>query len=258
MPDPNAPIDLGFNPYESPKATSPLGPMQFRPTASYRSGHLRAMCAVALLTFMIVLALAKVYCDYDQYQILSNAKIGVFNPVEGRASDARFNTVAVTSIVMYFACSVPFLMWVYRGYQNLPALGAQHLEHTPGMAVGWWFVPIANLVKPYTVVAEVWQNSDPAGIGQFARRSSAGLVGLWWGVFITRNIGATVVSRLYATAIHERNINDIMTYTAADGFIHTVSLAAAVLAILVVLRIDGMQDARFDALQNQIPVAEVV
>ena len=40
--------------------------------------------------------------------------------------------------------------------------GAGGLRYTPGWAVGWLFVPFANLVVPYFVFTEIWRNSIPA------------------------------------------------------------------------------------------------
>src|SRR5688572_5676802 len=36
-------------------------------------------------------------------------------------------------------------MWIYRAHANLSDAGVDGLEFTPGWAVGWYFIPIANL-----------------------------------------------------------------------------------------------------------------
>jgi hypothetical protein len=77
-----------------------------------------------------------------------------------------------------------FLMWIHRSHRNLSAFGAQGLTFTPGWAVGWWFIPIFNLFRPFQIVREIWQASDPgmpAGAA-WRRAPSSPLIGWWWGV----------------------------------------------------------------------------
>jgi heme/copper-type cytochrome/quinol oxidase subunit 2 len=62
---------------------------------------------------------------------------------------ALIGIVALFHIPLGIATIVFFLIWEYRAYKNLSALNAQNLEHSPGWAVGWWFIPFANLVKPF-------------------------------------------------------------------------------------------------------------
>lgn len=94
------------------------------------------------------------------------------------------------------ATIVMFLVWLYRIYTNFPALRVQHLDFTPGWAVGWWFIPFANLVKPYQVVTEAWRESDPDFDEQFGYLSSSGgsswQFPVWWGTFILGNISARI------------------------------------------------------------------
>lgn len=57
-------------------------------------------------------------------------------------------------ITVFIATAIFFLIWLYRVYGNLRSLGASTVEYTPGWAVGWFFVPLANLVIPYKIVHE--------------------------------------------------------------------------------------------------------
>ena len=50
---------------------------------------------------------------------------------------------------------VLFFVWIRRANINADALVRSRMEFTPGWAVGWFFVPFANLFKPYQVMAEI-------------------------------------------------------------------------------------------------------
>src|SRR5687768_18560933 len=52
-----------------------------------------------------------------------------------------FTAVFVVSIITV-------ALWIHRAHANLTEVGHDSLEFTPGWAVGWYFIPFANLVKP--------------------------------------------------------------------------------------------------------------
>lgn len=73
---------------------------------------------------------------------------------------------------------VLFCFWLHRAAGNLRALGARRLEFTPGWTVGWFFVPVANLVMPYRTVRELWLASrSPV---DWSARHVVLPVLLWW------------------------------------------------------------------------------
>src|SRR5262249_476382 len=61
----------------------------------------------------------------------------------------------------YIPTAVFFLIWLHRTYSNLAALGAEHLRMSPGFAVGFWFIPLANYVMPALAVQDAWRHGDP-------------------------------------------------------------------------------------------------
>jgi hypothetical protein len=53
--------------------------------------------------------------------------------------------------------------------------------------VGWFFVPFANLFKPYVAVREVWERSKGA---------VPGLFGLWWAAWVLSGVLAQISLRM--------------------------------------------------------------
>src|SRR5918997_1098797 len=78
-------------------------------------------------------------------------------------NDLRQWAVALIHLAVRIALVVAFLLWLHRASKNLAALGnpKSRIEYTPGWAVGWFFIPFANLVMPYRAVREVWVKSEP-------------------------------------------------------------------------------------------------
>ena len=69
--------------------------------------------------------------------------------------------LAVTAVV--------FLVWVYRASANAHALGFGDLKFRPGWAVGWWFVPIANLIQAPRTMLELYRVALAGGPAGLAR-----------------------------------------------------------------------------------------
>ena len=82
-----------------------------------------------------------------------------------------------------------FLMWLYQASKNLRSFGQHSLEYTPGWCVGWWFIPIASLWKPFGAMREIWRASDPETVGPrpthaWHEAPVTSLLPLWWGIYV--------------------------------------------------------------------------
>ena len=136
------------------------------------------------------------------------------------------------------ATTVCFLVWIYRVSKNLRAFGTQGLRFTPGWAVGYFFVPILNLYRPYQVFREIWRASEAAPAARVGQdwqfvRPPALLLG-WW------------LSSLIANLVVFLNV----TQPTSDGneAADVLNVLSALLNILVVLRITARQTRTADAI----------
>jgi hypothetical protein len=84
-----------------------------------------------------------------------------------------------------------FFTWIYRAKANTAALGAAHLRFTPGWAVGWYFIPIANFWKPYLAMKELWQASHAPGACPEA--AIGGLLPRWWTLWLLSLLSSPAV-----------------------------------------------------------------
>jgi uncharacterized protein DUF4328 len=241
-----------FNPYASPQAIEPSPPQVFgRGIIPFESGHKRAVWAMALFGMVIVAEVAFAINCAMQYELLSAVKRGdKFLPAIWEANDLRYRFTWGISVLARIPTIIVYLMWIHRAYRNLPALGANRLQHTPGWAVGWFFVPIACLVKPYQVAAEIWRNSDPQAIGA-PRASSVAPVAFWWAAWLATIVAVRIASVVYDLAPERRTVSALMDATMAFLAISVITIIAALLAILVIHSIDKNQDARFAKISGQ-------
>ena len=67
--------------------------------------------------------------------------------------------VGLLQLPVVLTTGIVFLMWIHRANRNARGLGAEGMTFTPGWSVGWYFIPIANLWKPFQAMKEIWQAS---------------------------------------------------------------------------------------------------
>jgi hypothetical protein len=157
----------------------------------------------------------------------------------------------VLLLLLFVGTAIFFLMWLHEAYVNLDKLGAYKPEYTPGWAVGWFFIPFANLVMPYKVVDELWAKSDPMlkepVEESWQKGGSSSLVGWWWGFWIVSNIANRAANRLSSDA---ETANQLFTAAKVDIVADALTIIAGVLAIMVIRGIDKRQELRRRSFQS--------
>jgi hypothetical protein len=158
-------------------------------------------------------------------------------------------------ITVFIATAIFFLMWLYRVNRNLRPLGASVVEYTPGWAVGWFFVPFANLVMPYRVVNETWVRSDPRlsepGEESWQQSGSSSLLGWWWGIWMVSSFIDRAVFRL---SMNAETPDQFFTLAKVELLSDAFTIVSALLAISVVRGIDKRQEVRSKSYpENYLP-----
>ena len=135
-------------------------------------------------------------------------------------------------------CGIAYLAWLSRAVENAPALGAGTPRHSPRGAIGWWFVPFANFVIPYQIVADLHDRLATAVDSDRARPLLLG----WWLTWLGGNLIGYGTRFTGSDSIDQ--LKSAITVTMVSD---ALNLVAAVLAILVIRRILGRETARAGA-----------
>lgn len=144
--------------------------------------------------------------------------------------------LTVVWIIVFLLCVVYTSRITYRMMKNLHVLEAP-VEMKPAWAVGWHFVPVANLLMPMRGVREIWR-------GTFALSSqpepNPDVIGAWWGCWVLGNIAGTVSFRMSSQAggTSEFGPTDIGLYTASL-YIGVASSLLLALACWFMLKVFG-------------------
>lgn len=135
---------------------------------------------------------------------------------------ARILMLVVTLVTAFIV-----LKWIYRANRNAHALG-RGLDSNPPWAVGWFFIPVAFLWKPFEAMEETWKVSHrPEG---WKSQRTPGLLRLWWGFWL---VGTIAGNFSFRTGMGASDVGRLMLSTGLE----LVSAAAFVVAGLTLRRI---------------------
>jgi hypothetical protein len=190
-----------------------------------------------LLVIGIVGDVVNIVVTFLEIQTLERFQNGLTS-IQG-VDDAfdRSRVVGIGVIVVYLGAVVVWLVWQHRGQSNLVALAVPRLTFTPGWAVGWWLIPIANLWKPFQTMRELWKASD--GDEAWWRSPTWPVIGWWWACWVVFNILYNTTIRFYGSVSAT-----VRSYIIGDRFSiagDLVSIVAGVLAISIVRSVTDRQ-----------------
>ncbi|HJQ25613.1 MAG TPA: DUF4328 domain-containing protein [Blastocatellia bacterium] len=217
----------------------------------YEPLRTRAYLAIGFLAANIVTHLAAAASKVMQIDLLYKMieRLGDVTPAQVQANDVREAIVQLIVFVNLVAAGIVFLVWTYAAYKNLRALGANP-DTSPGWAVGYFFIPIANLFRPFQVFQEMWRESDPetvaAGGGRpmhaFIEDSSKSLlIIVWWGLWLLSNIIPLIAVGYRGSA---QLLNDFINASWISMVSDLVTILAAIACIMVIKKITDRQDER--------------
>ncbi len=214
---------------------------------------LRKRCQVVTGVFVAILVVSALAALSDLSLLQYVQEISSGGPVdEYRAGeiDARQATMGMAQLGLIVTCAIIFLMWFHRAHKNLKAGGLNDLRYTPGWAVGGFFVPFLNLVRPFQVMKEVWIGSARLSGDVEAESRPAPLVGWWWALFLISSVLGNASARFVDTAeTPEGFLVAVRVMLASD----LMDLPAALVALLLVRRVTDLQEQAQTRLRTAEP-----
>jgi hypothetical protein len=153
---------------------------------------------------------------------------------------AHSRLVARAGSTSFLVCASVWLLWQYRAHANLYAFTVPELEYRPRRAVIWWFVPVANLWRPFEALRELWKASGPQV--RWWERTTWRLIGWWWVAWLFTGFGTPWLLVAFREIPDRRGI-PLETITANRIVIamHIASVVAGPLAIALVRSVDRRQ-----------------
>lgn len=192
-----------------------------------------------IVRYALIAYIVATICDAGS-SLYTMLTINAFQAGSASQEDlASVDTVTgVTAIPVLLTNLIAFVLvarWIYRVNKNAHALSGG-MEMTPGWNVGFFFVPIANLWKPFQGIAQSWRASvspsDPQAV------DVPGWMRLWWGCWLIMNFITNIAFRL---SLNAKTLDDFQASSSIELLILPFDLGAAAMLFLLVTRLSQIQ-----------------
>ena len=212
---------------------------QFR----YRSASRLVTLLTLLLIVDIVLGFVSAGSDWIEIRLLTDLREGLEVDQERLdQTDLRQMIIALIQMAQFLVTATIFALWIIRTNKNAHVLANRDLEHSPGWSVGWYFVPFANLVKPYQAMKEIWTAStvprreddlaDPSGPG-------SSILVWWWGLWLLAN-GLGQVS--FRMTLRADTIDEVLQASWIMLASDVLDIPLALVTMMLVLGLQARQE----------------
>jgi len=225
--------------------THPIAAPTVAPT--YRPLVTPARTLFVLFAVTLVLTVVALLSDSAELSLLGQIAEdpASVSPAGADASDQRQALIGLLQLLLYLGTIVAFLVWFRRAYRNVPALGAESLRFSSGWAVGAWFVPFLNLVRPKQLADDIWRASDPALPAQpgaaWKQQRVPVLLHWWWALWILSSLLGWASLRL---GLDPTTLEELQTASAVTLASDFLDLPLTILAFQVVAKVTRRQEAR--------------
>lgn len=199
-----------------------------------------ALFVQATLAMTVVFNIVNILALLAQGRLLATiAGGGTVSDEQVAVNDNRIQMLGYIHIALLILSVIVWLAWTWRAYRNLQLVGSRQTDTSPGWAVGYWFIPIINLFKPFQITKELWSRSAQGNHSGLNRdKPDASLVGFWWIVWIFSSAFNRYVSRQSRDA---ETIASLLSSNKELIISNVVGVLASVLAFAVVTRIHRYQ-----------------
>ena len=173
------------------------------------------------------------YCLYLYITILA-INIVQINSMKSYIELSESNAIDIFYSLITFSSFFIIGRWLYLSSKINHLLEIKNLRHSPGWSVGWYFIPIANLWKPYQALKEIYKASFYKRSWEEEKVSYA--LPIWWTTWILGNFlypSVINIMRSEGEASFE-DINTTLNLQITSDFLGIVCAIALIRIISVV------------------------
>ncbi len=200
----------------------------------------------AIFFISALVAAVSIVSGFMQASLINDALNGRYITLaQATANDDREALIGWIAFGVFLFCAIMFLIWVHRANKNLHSFKNPVLRFSPGWSVGWFFVPIMSLFRPYQVVNEISKASNPdidPNLNLLDSLPASAIVGLWWAFFLISNWVGQIAFRYI---LNNKTASDLLNSTYAYMVSDAVNLVGLIITLIMVRKISQSQDKRY-------------
>lgn len=222
------------NPYTTPVAAEVDTPANLSgPYGAFRNNGTLKAVLVSMLVFDALLYVINTgvlnYMDMQQYEDVSYLATDETSELDGIIA-----TLGIVHGALKIGLIVIFAIWINRSCKNAWLLDPPRMTTTPGWSVGYFFIPILLLWKPYGAMKQI----RSASYGK--DHPLKAVLPLWWTFWLITMFIAIYTFRLDSSA----DLDDYLTACKLDLVATPLNVILNYLAITLVTGITLAQQRR--------------
>lgn len=190
------------------------------------------------LYLLILASVTSVIVDmivFDFINDLMNGRTVSQNTTQQIDAWERLNSLFF--FIAYFASAILVLKWIYRANYNARQLGAGNMQFSSGWSIGWYFIPFANLWKPYQAMKEIWKTS--ANPSSWTNEKTPALLGWWWFLWIVTSIFGNIQFRM--SHKEQQSLDYLSGLAILDIFSSLLTIILTMVLLSIIDKIHTMQ-----------------
>lgn len=193
---------------------------------------LLALVFAAELFSFAILAYTKIFLNKIENGIITDAELSFADWIEryGAKIDGFY-------YLILFVFAIIYLMWLYKAHFNLSTLGVKNLRYSHASVIWWWFVPIANLWKPYSVFKEVIIQSQQLAFGSVQSKKFGAFLLIWWLLHFPSAILSSIIKRIGGA--HTLNGHHFLLNTILLQYVFVITIST--LLFYLIYNVDKWQ-----------------
>ncbi|WP_020386686.1 DUF4328 domain-containing protein [Kribbella catacumbae] len=205
----------------------------------FSSEQAMGLGASVLIGVVTVMSWATAWSDWHSYRTLQRYP---HDDAKFDQADLISGSLGIVAALALFAAAVVFIVWLWRVRWNAEMFCRGEHRLTRGWVLGSWICPVVNLWYPKWVVDDIVAASDPVTPPQTeSLRGIPGtrLVWAWWLTWVVGLVLDNVAQRSVLDGAPQ--LSELRTNAVMSGISAVSTTAAAVLAVMLIQRVNELQ-----------------
>lgn len=206
-----------------------------------RDNSERAKIIIGVFVSMIVLNILSGINSIMFHNKYDNASYADLIEVQNSAHLVFIMIFGGLTLIMFVVAAITFLNWFRRAYYNLILFSKTKPAYDDDMAVWSFVIPFINLVRPYQIATEIYDNTyDKAKeLSADVPNKNSEIVSIWWIAYVFLGIVIFILSKAGGEDSLEE-IVDSMFYLGIAEFLEIPRLIVAILMVKTVSAVEAI------------------
>ena len=172
--------------------------------------------------------------DFMQMNLLA---VGSFSRAAAEANDSRQQFLGILCLIAFIVTGFTFLKWIHRANSNCHGFGAEGMKFTPGWSIGYYFIPIINLYKPYQAMKEIWKvSTNPAN---WQDETGGAVLRWWWALWL---ISGFLGQAAFRMSLRADTISALQASTTVSIISGIINIPLYIVAVSLISSIFAKQE----------------